>query len=257
MSTRHIKRFGWVRDSLDRRDLLYAPPKFARLPKVFDVSNCMPDVYDQGQLGSCTANAVGALHHYEQIRQEPRKAFTPSRLFLYYNTRVLLGTPTEDSGGTLRDAIKTLAKDGVCSEVEWPYEIRRFRDRPVDELYTRAADHQAIQYASVPQSRLMLKNCLYESYPIAFGFTVYESFMSPCVAKMGVVPMPKKSEAPTGGHAVVLVGWDDERQAYKVRNSWGTQWGRRGYFWLPYKYVESPDLAADFWNVRMVEVDGK
>jgi len=100
-----------------------------------------------------------------------------------------------------------------------------------------------------------LKACLAQGYPFVFGFTVYESFESSVVAKTGVAPMPGRNEQPLGGHAVLCVGYDDKTQKFLVENSWGTGWGMKGFFTLPYNYLTSPDLADDFWVVQTVEID--
>jgi C1A family cysteine protease len=88
-----IARYGWVRDLPDQRDHLYAaPPQFlSALPSQVDLRPQCPPIYDQGQLGSCTANAIGAAHEFSQMKQGlPAPApFGPSRLFIYYNERAI------------------------------------------------------------------------------------------------------------------------------------------------------------------------
>jgi len=95
--------------------------------------------------------------------------------------------------------------------------------------------------------------CLAEGYPFVFGFTVYESFESPAVAKTGVLDMPKPQEKTLGGHAVMAVGYDDKAKRFLVRNSWGSDWGLKGYFTIPYDYLDSRNLADDFWTIRAME----
>ena len=97
-----------------------------------------------------------------------------------------------------------------------------------------------------------MKGCLAAGYPFVFGFAVYESFESKEVAQSGVVPMPKPGERVLGGHAVMAVGYDDEQRNFIVRNSWGSGWGQDGYFLMPYHYLHDPNLASDFWTVRML-----
>src|SRR5437016_9804308 len=144
--TRKIKRYGWIPDIPDQRDYLYAaPPAFLRaLPARIDLRRQCPPVYDQGQLGSCTANAIGGAIEFDQMKQSLPQIFVPSRLFIYYNERVLEGSTSSDSGAMIRDGIKTVANQGACPEPMWPYIISKFRSRPTTTCYTEAAKHTAV-----------------------------------------------------------------------------------------------------------------
>jgi len=249
-------RYGWIPDLPDRRDYLYAaaPATLAALPGARDLRPSCPSVYDQGQLGSCTANAIAAAHEFEQMKQASRGAFTPSRLFIYYNERVIEGTVMQDSGAALRDGIKTTVKQGACPERQWPYVIARFTRRPSAPCYAEALRHQVVAYLRLPGILAQMKGCLFSGYPFVFGFSVYESFESRNVARTGLVPMPSPRERLLGGHAVMAVGYDDETRRFIVRNSWGSRWGRAGHCFMPYEYLTEPGLAADFWTIRLVEV---
>ncbi|HEX8754616.1 MAG TPA: C1 family peptidase [Solirubrobacterales bacterium] len=251
---RKIQGYGWVPDLPDGRDLLYAaPPKaLAKLPPKVDLRSKCPPVYDQGQLGSCTANAIGAAFEFDQMKQR-RKAFTPSRLFIYYNERAIEGTVDSDSGAQIRDGVKSVAKQGVCEEAKWPYDIEEFRKKPSRPCYAEGRKNQAIQYLRLSQALSQLKGCLAEGFPFVFGFAVYESFESAEVAKTGHAPMPKAHETMLGGHAVLAIGYDEDKQWFIVRNSWGKGWGMQGYFTLPYPYLLQPSLSSDFWTIRQVE----
>jgi C1A family cysteine protease len=137
---RKIKRYGWIPDLPDHRDHLYAAPQpvLAKLPKTIDLRAKCPPVFNQGELGSCTANAIAAAHQFDQLKQKKPKAFTPSRLFIYYNERVMEGTVREDSGAMIRDGIKTLVKQGAAPETAWPYVIKKFATKPPKKCYARA-----------------------------------------------------------------------------------------------------------------------
>jgi C1A family cysteine protease len=208
-------------------------------------------VYDQGQLGSCTANAIGAAFEFELVKQS-LPDFMPSRLFIYYNERAMEGSVSTDSGAQIRDGIKSVAKQGVCPEPMWPYVIAKFRTKPPKPCYVEALKHRVSLYQRLVPTLNQLKGCLASGYPFVFGFTVYDSFESPAVAKSGHAPMPAPAEAVIGGHAVMAVGFDDSKQWFIVRNSWGTTWGMKGYFTLPYAYVTDPNLADDFWTIRLI-----
>jgi len=251
---RLIQKYGWIPDLPDHRDFIYSAPSriLARLPSRVDLTKQCPAVYNQGKLGSCTANAIGAAHQFEQMKQAA-KAFVPSRLFIYYNERVIEQTVSEDSGAMIRDGIKSVVKQGVCRETDWPYKPLKFRAKPSAACYSDALNHQVVSYRRLPQNPAVMKSCLASGYPFVFGFSVYESFESAAVAKNGEVPMPSPGESMLGGHAVLAVGYDDASECFIFRNSWGTAWGRKGYGLMPYAYLKNEDLAADFWTIRLVE----
>lgn len=249
-----LGRYGWIPDLPDARDRLYrAGRKVGALPRSTDLRRGCPAVYDQGQLASCTANAIAAAIEFDQRKQRLPQAFSPSRLFIYYNERTLLGTIANDSGAMLRDGIKSVSGQGACPEPMWPYIEDKFADRPPAQCYKVGKAHPATQYSRLAQSTAQMKACLAAGYPFVFGFTVYESFESDEVACTGVVPMADPSEMALGGHAVAAVGYDDASSRFLVRNSWGTDWGMGGYFTMPYAYLANNNLADDFWTIRLVK----
>jgi len=251
-------RYGWQRDLPDQRDHVYSAPHppLTELPEKVDLRAQCPPVYDQGKLGSCTANALAGAYAFAQQAQG-LPAFVPSRLFIYYNERSLEGTVTSDSGAQLRDGIKTLNKQGVCPEPLWPYVLPRFTAKPSPAAYQAAARHQLLSYQRVLPTLTQLRGCLAEGRPFALGFAVYESFESPAVAKTGQAPLPGPSERALGGHAVLCVGYSNANQRFLLRNSWGPSWGQQGYFTLPYAYLLDPNLSADFWTMELVEGEGQ
>ncbi|MGH7953476.1 MAG: C1 family peptidase [Limisphaerales bacterium] len=246
--------YGWLPDLPDHRDHLYAAPVevLAVIPAKADLRAQCPPVYDQGQLGSCTANAIAGAIQFDQLKQKLAQIFTPSRLFIYYNERTMEHTISSDSGAQIRDGIKSVGKLGDCPETEWPYVISKFKTKPAAKCYSDALKYKAVLYQRVTPVLSQLKGCLASGYPFVFGFTVYESFESPQVARTGHAPLPKSSEQPVGGHAVMCIGFDDAKEWFIVRNSWGAKWGMKGYFTLPYSYVTSANLADDFWTIRVV-----
>jgi len=253
---RRIQRYGWVPDIPDPRDLLYAAPSpvLQQLPASVDLTSSCPAIYDQGQLGSCTANAIGGAFEFEQKKLR-LKDWVPSRLFIYYNERAMEGTIDQDSGARIRDGIKSVVKLGVPPETEWPYSTNLpvVTQKPPAAAFADALQNKVIAYHRIVQNLSQMKGCLGEGYPFVFGFTVYESFESPQVAKTGVVPMPNpNSEQQIGGHAVVAVGYEYAQQRFIVRNSWGTGWGKGGYCTMPYGYLTDHQYAIDFWTIRGV-----
>jgi C1A family cysteine protease len=257
--------YGWKRDTPDQRDhkftALMAP---VSLPTVVDLRPQFPTVYDQGSLGSCTANSIAGVVEFDLIKQKiilPGQTFIPSRLFIYYNERVMEGTINSDAGAELRDGFKSINSQGVCSEVEWPYNVSKFAMAPPTQCYSDALKYKSVAYQSVNQDLVSLKSCLASGYGFSFGFTVYSSFESAAVAQTGIVPMPQYTENVLGGHAVVGVGYNAMTttsvtgippQTFVVRNSWGPSWGMKGYCFMPFAYLTNYNLSSDFWKVTVM-----
>src|SRR3569833_1519688 len=206
--TYKTKHYGWIPDIPDQRDNLYAAPVAAlqALPASDDLRSQCPPVYDQGQLGSCTANAIAAAMQFERMKQKLND-FIPSRLFIYYNERVIEGTVNSDSGAMIRDGIKSVGNQGDCPETEWPYNIANFAEKPPAKCYRDAAKHKAILYQRLIRNLNHMRGCLAAGYPFTVGFSVYESFESQQVAQTGNAPMPAAGEKLLGGHAVLAVGY--------------------------------------------------
>ncbi len=251
-------RLGWIPDLPDHRDFMYAAPTpvVQSIPPSADLTAQCPGVYDQGQLGSCTANAIAAAFQFDEMKLKEPNVFTPSRLFIYYGERAVEGTINEDSGAQIRDGIKVTATNGVCPETEWPYDIGKFSQKPPQKCFTDAKKYKAVTYQRLIQDQNTMKGCIAEGYPFVFGITVYQSMMTDDVAKTGIVPMPTTQEKVLGGHAILGVGYDDKTQRFKFRNSWGTSWGDGGYGYIPYAYLTDTNLASDFWTIRAITEAG-
>lgn len=253
-----MRKYGWKPDLPDHRDFRFDHLKASVVtPDLVDLRPKMPAVYDQGDLGACSSHAWGANFQFDQIKQGVPN-WVPSRLQIYWYERYLEGTTNEDSGAQIRDGVKALVKWGTIPETLWPYDVTQFKKKPTAKVMKMAADHQVLTYARVAQTEAALEQVLARGYPVVFGFMVYSSFESEEVAKTGMVPMPTKNEKDLGGHAVVLVGYDRVKKLFIVRNSWGADFGDKGYFYMPFDYVLNPDLASDFWVAYTVEdTDGK
>jgi len=247
---RQIRRYGWKPSLPDHRDLLADTTGLTPLPEV-DPRDKMPEIFDQGQLGSCTSNAVGAALEYDAML-DGAPAVTPSRLFIYYCERQLEGSLGQgDTGAMGRDGFKAVRRYGTPPETDWPYDIAKYADDPPQQAWSDAAAHKMTKhYKSVPRSLNQFKLVLSNQQTIAFGFSVYESFESPEVASTGIVPMPSAHEQQMGGHEVLAVGYLADQPNYVlVRNSWGSSWGMGGYFLMPWQYLLSTDLASDFRTI--------
>jgi len=252
MKVKNKHFYGYIRDLADHRDHIYSAPieHLQALPPRVDLRPQCPLVYDQGQLGSCTANAIAAAIEFDQMKQNTL-CFMPSRLYIYYNERDMEGTIDSDSGAQIRDGIKSVNSQGVCPENEWPYDISQFTVTPPAQCYQDALRDRALSYQRIAQNLGQMKGCLASGYPFVLGFTVYQSFESAEVASTGIVPMPTRGESVLGGHAVLAVGYDDSTSRFTCRNSWGN-WGDQGYFYLDYQYLLNRGLSSDFWTIKSV-----
>jgi len=218
------------------------------LPTVIDLRAKLPPCYDQGELGTSTANALCAAFQYE----EP--TFFGSRLFIYYNEHNMEHAFNEDAGASLSDRISTLEKFGVCAEQDWPYDVSKYSHPPSIDCYLQADKHHVIHATNVLNNEMAMKQSLAEGSPFVVGIQIFEAFESPEVAQTGIVPMPNLfTDECLGGHAVFVCGYDDTKQQWIVRNSWGTQWGDNGYFYLPYHYLLYPTLCSDLWFLSRVQ----
>jgi C1A family cysteine protease len=250
----HLPKYHRVRDAFDARDLVFSGHLKADAPTpppVADLRPVMPAVYDQGQLGSCTANAIVAALESDEIVQ--KENLTPlSRLFLYYGERAMEGDIGQDGGAQIRDGIKVAAQ-GVCAEQYFPYVEETFKNKPSMEAYADAKNHRGLLYESVPQTIAALTHVLgVEKRPVVFGIEVYSSFEADETMRTGIVPMPKPGEQNLGGHAILIVGYDLAKRTFLVRNSWGAEVGIGGYFLFPQEFILSPALSSDFWAISRI-----
>ena len=247
-------KFGWIPDTLDKRDYYFKVVYPVDLPGKFDLMELQPSIYHQGSLGSCTANGIGGLFQYCQKKQGIDD-FIPSRLFIYYNERKMEHTIKIDCGAMIRDGIKVIKKYGACKETTWPYEINKFDKKPPVFAYNEGKSNQILKYERVNQIKYeIMHRIAIDKFPITLGISLYESFMSPEVSKTGIVPLPNfNKEKLLGGHCVNLVGYDFDEATFLMRNSWGIGWGNKGYFTIPMEYILDPDLCADLWTIQLVE----
>lgn len=271
-----IKRFGWLPDPFDHRDLTLQSTKVQqalkgtqsrskgrikaavpkKLPASVDLRNVCSSIEDQEMLGSCTAQAaVGVLEFV--WKQTYGRHVDASRLFVYKATRNLLGW-TGDTGAFVRTAIKAVRLFGACPEDYWPYDISQFDVEPPAFCYSFAQNFKALVYYRLQETVLELKRSLAQGVPFAFGFACFESLEGEEVRRTGIIPFPQLNESQIGGHAVVAVGYNDQKKWFVIRNSWGRGWGKDGYGYLPYQYFDA-NLADDCWCIlksSYEDVDG-
>jgi C1A family cysteine protease len=249
----------------DPRDQLYSAPGavLKALPAKVDLP-AFP-VYDQGRIGSCTANALAGAVQFDRLKNHQAPAFEPSRLFIYYNERQIEGHIGSDSGAQLRDGIKTLQKQGVCPDADWPYDDTpapyeggpfpsgsKPAAKPLPKAYTDAHKYVITVYQRLTPTLSQLQGCLASGYPFVFGFTVFDGWYDKN-PRPSVIPLPGPNENVVGGHAVMCVGYDNATSLFKIRNSWGASAGDHGYFYMPYAYLTGGNLASDFWVINAIK----
>jgi C1A family cysteine protease len=248
---RNNAKYHWAKDPFDIRDKPYQLAKIT-LPNKVDLRQYASAIEDQGNLGSCTGNAIaGAI---EIIDRKNNKQLEISRLFIYYQERLLEGSVYYDSGAYIRDGIKACYTYGAPLESIWPYNLSKWATRPTTTAYSDALNRKVTGYAKCANFAAV-KNALAAGTPVIVGFLVYSSFETNAVASTGMMPYPNTiTEQLLGGHAVCIVGYDDALNGgrFICRNSWGTGWGDRGYFYMPYQVIQNTSMSSDFWTISGV-----
>lgn len=254
---KHI--FSYHRDIFDQRDYKFSetifPHRETVLPRLVDLRSACPPVYDQGKLGSCTANA-GCTCRAMLVQGN---AIEFSRMFLYYAERALEGKQNKDAGASLRDTCKSIYRYGICEEAYMPYNAEKFKSAPDKTAVRNARNYKITAYKSLNSLEEIKQNLAFRQQPVLLGMDVYESLETGDASKTGNMTMPAHDEKKLGSHAVLAVGYSDplkhrsKHGKYRlepgyliVRNSWGEPWGDRGYFYMPYDYV-TPEFTFDYW----------
>lgn len=251
------RKFGWLKDDLDERDLLFsaAPPQPKEYAPV-DLRPLCPPVADQKDLGACSAFGATELVQYVRKKQKFKEPLIPSPLFTYYVTRELTNTTKYDCGASVRNALKSVVKYGVVPEYTWPYKVEKFAEQPPRELYSRALKYQALSYRRLKDNSIgEMLECLEQGYPFIFGLQIYDSFVY--CKKDGIIKLPdREKEFLHGGHCMMCVGWKwigPNNKYFIVQNSWSDKWGDKGYCYIPFSYMIAQMYASDFWMIRIME----
>lgn len=235
------------------------------LPPQIDFSHRIYDIHDQGDLGSCTGQAITCAMEYslsKKMNFDQDSFIHLSPLFVYYNERRLMGTTKRDSGSSLADGIRSIHTWGTCTLKKHDNE-KDFRKRPRSIAYKEAENYKLLDCVAncrVQHDLKSIKNVLAQEIPVLLGIYIYTSFESEAVRKTGMIPIPESNELKLGGHAVLLVGYNDETQLFKGVNSYGKGWGENGFFYLPYGYVINEGATAtrkytydrDIWTINII-----
>lgn len=251
-----VRKNGWYgcKASIASPKDKWFKKRAVRLPQSADLTMYAPPIMNQGNLGSCVANGVTAAMRSLMIKKGAPAPML-SRLQLYYDGRVVEDCVGEDTGLEIRDAMRCSMKIGVAREELWPYDVTRFMDQPPQEVYQDAEKWQVLKFERVEVSNSDVKHALARGFPVIIGITLFDSFESDEVEKTGMVPMPVLStEKIVGGHCMVVYNYGVTRGRYKTLNWWDSDWGDRGWGYLPEEMVGSPDYGSDYWIVTDVEM---
>jgi C1A family cysteine protease len=239
-------------DQDDWRDLLYKPTK-SPLREQVDMRNWASPVENQSQLGSCTGNAIVGAYELLLNKEIPQKYIELSRLFVYYNSRLIEGTVDTDTGAYIRDGIKAVKKYGICSERVWPYDISNFSITPTPISYNDAKTRNIKNYYRLSGLEDIL-DALNQNWPVVFSMKVYDVFDELFESDDYTIHSPDPDESPIGGHAMCLVGYDMKTQRVLARNSFGPNWCIYGYCWIDFSYVKSEIMDSWIFDVDLTEV---
>lgn len=248
----NMQKYSLLKDTLDLRDIVYSfrhKVEEEELPRAVDLRYQCSPIVDQGALGSCTSNALASgLREHLLLNYERAPFSRLSRIYLYWWSRKLDNNENQDSGATLRDSFKALQKMGVCRESTRPYIIEDYKTPPT-EYENREASYYTIPGYQRLNSIKEIKHAVAHNHVVVFGITVYKSFED-SVKSDGRVPYPGFFEQKLGGHAMCIVGYDDNLYggSFIVRNSWGTNWGDKGYCYIPYGMYR---YFIDVWTVKL------
>lgn len=238
---------GWIRQPKDDRDFKYTLRRDALipLPSKANINQYLPPVFDQSIIGSCTAN-TGVTSLMAVDKKQNKRTIVHSRLFLYYYTRLIEGTQNEDSGCYMRDVFKAANKYGVCSESYWKYDVKKVLKAPTATA-NKSAKVKAIQYELLPQKVEYVKDCIASGFPVITGIDIFDSFDTMSANNKWILPKPSGNL--NGGHALTIIGYDDNTKLFTIRNSWGEGWGDKGNFYMPYSFFES-EHCDDTWTLK-------
>ncbi|CAF1492949.1 unnamed protein product [Adineta steineri] len=235
--------------------IIYQP---SQLPPKVDLRPWMTKVEDQSDANSCTANALAGIYEYLNNR-DTGSQIDVSRLFIYYNSRVKgldADETISDDGAALCDAIESMEELGVCPESQWPYDLKNVNAKPSQQCYIVAANYTISQALKLNIDINEIKICIAQGFPVIISLNLYTSFDK--ASDSGIVPMPKTNETSRSGHgrhALLIAGYSDASEAFIVRNSWGEDWGDKGYCYIPYDYIGSDKLCNSAWTVKRLGVD--
>lgn len=222
----------------------------AHLPHTVDISANFPVPGRQGNQSSCVAWATAyAARSYLEIRKQGWEVNDPSHLFspaFIYNQ---INSGRCDRGTSISEALNLLQKTGVVPLSEFPYDQKDCSKSPAPQTVALAGNFRIKDWLRVNEQKLDdIKGQIYLGNPVIFGMSVSDEFKN---LKGDEIYNDLSMPNPNQGHAMVLVGYDDKRQAFKLMNSWGTRWGNNGFGWVSY-----PAFQTRVQNTFVMNVAG-
>lgn len=246
-----VRDFRVKADLHDWRDRYY---NFARVESPRDRVDLRPwasPVEDQLHLGSCVGQAVVGAYELLLNKTDRNKFTDLSRLFVYYNARLLDNSVNEDVGAYVRDGIKAINKYGVCSESTWPYLVEKFAQSPSIQSYEDAQLRLIKKYYRIDSIKNII-DALNADCPVVTSMNVYDSFDDLEYSNSHILSMPRAGENLIGGHAVTFVGYDLSKKLFLARNSFGEDWGEDGYFWVTFDYAEKDFMDSWTFDIKLL-----
>ncbi len=236
--------FGLLPSEEDAPDSIFALPGAAgaALPADFRLDTEMPGIGSQGGQGSCVGWSTGyGLASY--LANEAfgwgynSDAHLASPAYVYAKAREVHNGDCQN-GTYINYALDVLVRDGCSSLQTQPYSDQTC---PLDPSAADAGNFRIVNYHALdPRGRDDIKSWLSQGYPVVVGITVYDNFMY----LSGTSTYSSLSGEVKGGHAILVVGYDDSRNAYRLMNSWGTGWGDSGFAWVDYATFEDMTSQA-------------
>ncbi|AYV78327.1 MAG: peptidase C1 [Edafosvirus sp.] len=228
------------------------------VPPVTSVKNKCTQIYDQGELSSCTANAFCSAYTILENVKNGSVTFEPSRLFVYYYERLVEDSYNPnyvaDTGADVTDGENYVLTNGICSETSWPYSASNVNVEPPQQCNIEAINHKIKSYSTIPLDGNLINNiklAINNSTPVLIAIQVYDSFESDFTSSTGIVTIPKSTESNLGGHEMCLVGYTESKRLFTVLNSWGSSWGNGGFCYIPYDYLSNPNLGMQFTVISL------
>lgn len=218
-----------------------------------DLRKNFSKIKNQGQQGSCLAFALTSIFEY-MMKVNKQTECDLSEAFLYYNARNMDDnndvSTKEDTGSRFKPAMDSLIKYGISLEKFWPYNDEVYSNKPTREAYKDAENRKLIKAVNVNGNSNAIKSALSDGYPVAVSLTLCPSFYNngayitvPSKEEIDdIKENVNKSDVILRCHAMVIVGYSEDLKMFLVRNSWGDNWGDKGYCYIPYAYIDNNDL---------------
>lgn len=259
--------FGWKPDLPDIHDKFYQFDKIEFTPDTdtetdsdsetensfkidrVDLRDQFPSVYDQASLHCSVPCSILSVYRFFTKKSNPEEEYIPSRIHLHQLTSLI---DSNDKSLSIKNALHILEKVGTVSEDIIGYGEYPDQDERFIGIETKVP--KMIKFRKVEQTKEQFKRALDAGYPIIFGMSLYSSSLTDGARKTGEIKIPTKSDQVVGGISMVLVGYDNQRKQWIVRNNWGKGWGDKGYGYIPYNYLTNPQLANSFWVIYKLEV---